>query len=450
MPINANKKFIPDLLHKGLSYEIHGAAIEVRKDFGPGHKEKLYQNAFAEELKRREILFEKEKAIKIYSPKDGKYIGLYRPDFIVDQKVIVEIKAEKFVSRDEIKRIYDYLRNSQYELAYFINFASPKLFVKRIIYSNDRKPFHKPPMDTNIKLINAKNLLVSIGFILVFFSGLQTASAAQLNFISPVQEIKINQRLKADLVLNAEGESINAVEGKIILPDFVKIKDLQDGNTIVSLWIQKPKLANHNQIVFSGIIPGGYNGSLGKIFSILFQAEKEGQGIIQITDGKALLNDGQGTEAKLTTQSLSLAVISDTISVPSRVTALPDTELPESFVPEIAKDETLFDGKWFVVFATQDKASGIDHYEIKESRQTIFSMFKKWTSAESPHVLQDQELRSFVFVKAVDRTGHERIIKIAPRNPLAWYENYENWVMIIVGLLIIAPAARKLWKKQLT
>jgi len=163
------KRLVQNLLHKDLSYAVHGAAIEVRKDFGTGHKEKLYQEAFAEELKRRKVPFEKEKAIKIYSPKDGKYIGLYRPDFIVDEKIIVETKAEKFVGRDEIKRIYDYLRNGEYELAYFINFASPKLFVSRIIYTNDRKPF-------------LKKLLVSIGLVLVLFSGAKTASAASLYF----------------------------------------------------------------------------------------------------------------------------------------------------------------------------------------------------------------------------------------------------------------------------
>src|SRR3989344_8266424 len=108
------RKLVQNLLHKELSYQIHGAAIEGRKDFGPGHKEKLYQRAFAKELERRNVLFEKERAIKIYAPKDGAYIGLYRPDFIIDGKVIAEIKAEKFVRREEIKRMYDYLRNSEY------------------------------------------------------------------------------------------------------------------------------------------------------------------------------------------------------------------------------------------------------------------------------------------------------------------------------------------------
>jgi len=116
-------------------------------------------------------------------------------------------------------------------------------------------------------------------------------------------------------------------------------------------------------------------------------------------------------------------------------------------MPNIAKDEALFDGKWFVVFATQDKASGIDHYEIRENRQwTTFEdllpfvkYFRRhsWVMAESPHVLRDQELRSFVFLKAVDKAGNERIIQIAPHHPLAWYENYAILV-ILTGAAIIS------------
>ena len=134
-----NTKIHENLLHKELSYQIQGAAIEARKDFGPGHKESIYQNAFAEELKSRGISFEKEKAIKIHSPKTKKFIGLYRPDFLIDDKIIVEIKAVTKIPKMFIDQLYDYLRNSKYELGYFINFASPRLYIKRIIYTNDRK-----------------------------------------------------------------------------------------------------------------------------------------------------------------------------------------------------------------------------------------------------------------------------------------------------------------------
>lgn len=128
-----------NLLYKELSYQIQGAAIEVRKNFGSGHKENVYQNAFAEELKLRGINFRREENIKIYSPKTKKIIGYYKPDFIIENKILIELKALEKIPGFLIDQLYDYLRNSEYELGYFINFSSPKLFIKRIIFTNDRK-----------------------------------------------------------------------------------------------------------------------------------------------------------------------------------------------------------------------------------------------------------------------------------------------------------------------
>ncbi|MFH1656962.1 MAG: GxxExxY protein [bacterium] len=132
-----------NLLHKTLSYQIQGAAMEVRKNFGSGHKETIYQNAYAEELELRSINFSKEKSIRIYSPKTGNIIGSYRPDFIIDEKIIIELKALEGAPRKLIDQLYDYLRNSNYELGYFINFASEKLYMKRIIFTNNQKPWKK-------------------------------------------------------------------------------------------------------------------------------------------------------------------------------------------------------------------------------------------------------------------------------------------------------------------
>ena len=129
-----------ELLYKELSYEIQGAAIEVRKHNGPGHKESLYQRAYAEELQNRKIKFEREKNIAIYSPRKVK-VGSYQPDFIIDDKIVVEVKALENLPRKMLDQLFDYLRNSEYELGYLINFASPKLYIKRIIYTNDRKGF---------------------------------------------------------------------------------------------------------------------------------------------------------------------------------------------------------------------------------------------------------------------------------------------------------------------
>ena len=131
------------LLYKELSYKLQGALFEVRKNFGPGHKETVYQNALAEELENRKVQFEKEKNIKICSPKTGKSVGNYRVDFLVADKIILEVKAVDIIPKNFIDQIYSYLRNSKYELGYFINFRSPKLYIKRLIYTNNRKPFLK-------------------------------------------------------------------------------------------------------------------------------------------------------------------------------------------------------------------------------------------------------------------------------------------------------------------
>ena len=132
-----------ELLYKELSYGLQGIFMEVRKNFGPGHKEIVYQNAIAEELKAGGIFFEKEKNIRIYSPKTGKSVGNYRVDFLIDDKIIVEVKAIDFIPKNFVDQIFSYLKNSKYELGYFVNFRSPKLYIKRIIYTNDRKPFLK-------------------------------------------------------------------------------------------------------------------------------------------------------------------------------------------------------------------------------------------------------------------------------------------------------------------
>lgn len=128
-----------DLLYKDLSYGIRGAAIEVRKNYGLGHKELLYQRAFAEELSLRGISYEREKSIKIYSPKTKKIIGSYQPDFIIEGKIIVELKALERVPPKMIDQLYSYLRNSRYELGFLINFGSDGVDIKRVIYTNDRK-----------------------------------------------------------------------------------------------------------------------------------------------------------------------------------------------------------------------------------------------------------------------------------------------------------------------
>lgn len=129
------------ILYKELSYKLQGCFFEIRKNYGPGQKESVYGNLLAECLNKNDVKYQKEKPINIYSLETGKVMGKYQPDFIIDDKIVVELKSSAFTSKQNEKQLYHYLRNSDYELGYLVNFSTPRMFIKRIVYSNDKKPF---------------------------------------------------------------------------------------------------------------------------------------------------------------------------------------------------------------------------------------------------------------------------------------------------------------------
>ncbi|MEK7652617.1 MAG: GxxExxY protein [Patescibacteria group bacterium] len=129
-----------NFLYKDLSYILRNIAFTIHNQLGCGHKESVYQNAFEEELKKRKIGFEKEKRIDIFYNK--KKIGIYQPDFVIENKIIIELKALPFVGKREETQIWNYLKGSSYSLALLINFGAEKVEIKRIVYDTARKNLH--------------------------------------------------------------------------------------------------------------------------------------------------------------------------------------------------------------------------------------------------------------------------------------------------------------------
>lgn len=130
-------------LYKKLCHKILSAVFSTRNTYGPHQKEGVYQNGFAEELEEKKLSFIREFPIKIISPKTGKTVGNHRLDFVIDEKVIVETKALTYIPEKIADQLYNYLRSTPYQVGYLINFASTRLYYKRIILTNDRKPFLK-------------------------------------------------------------------------------------------------------------------------------------------------------------------------------------------------------------------------------------------------------------------------------------------------------------------
>ncbi len=290
---------------------------------------------------------------------------------------------------------------------------------------------------------------------LFFLFSWQAADAAQLNFVSQSQEIGIGQEFQVDLMLDTEEEIVNAVEGEIAFPkELLEIKEIRDGDSIINLWIERPSIKSTDRVFFSGIIPTGFSGVLspyyegyrpGKIFSFIFISKSEGEGIVDLKDGKVLLHDGLGTPAQLSILPFQIK-ISREIPLAQAPSVIEDFDPPEEFKPEIVQNPDIFEGKYFLVFATQDKGSGIERYEMQETRNKIQE--KNWKEAESPYVLKDQNLKSYIYVKAVDKAGNERIAVVEPRYPLKWYENSLILGIIILGLIILYIIVKILWKKS--
>jgi len=272
--------------------------------------------------------------------------------------------------------------------------------------------------------------------------------AAEIFFGVQNQKIGLDKLFEVGVFINTENEPVNTVAGKInFSSELLELKEIREGNSIVNFWIEKPKTKDGG-VVFSGITPGGYVGQNGYLFSLIFETKKIGENIITTAEEQIFLNDGQGSKASIKQAPLFLQIEEN---VPDGEFSPPsDSEKPEPFEITVAQDSEIFGGKYFLVFAAQDKNSGIDHNEVQESnnKQTKVG---KWIAAESPYVLRDQRLRSYIYVKAIDRAGNERISELEPAKPLAWYEKYPIWWIIIfwcIIILLIAFYIRKfLWKK---
>lgn len=85
--------------------------------------------------------FQSQKRINIFSVESGKKLGTYVPDIVVEDKIIVEIKATDFTRTGDLNQQRSYLRASKYEISYLVNFCTPELEIKRAICTNDRKSF---------------------------------------------------------------------------------------------------------------------------------------------------------------------------------------------------------------------------------------------------------------------------------------------------------------------
>ncbi len=284
--------------------------------------------------------------------------------------------------------------------------------------------------------------------------------------------------------LDPEGECVNAVNAVVTYPkDEITVFDVSQSRSILSLWVEPPRIDQVNgQIHFQGGIPNGYCGRIdgdpgntNVIGEIIFRKQGGlsvggGSGVSDIRVdfnedvSEVLRNDGRGTPADLTFQGGVYRIDPNAplIDESAWFDVLRNDRIPpESFTVTLASKSDIKNGRYFVVFSTTDKQSGIDSYEIMEESRNNPGMneWKKntpaiWERASSPYVLKDQTLNSIIRIKAIDKAGNERISVYVPNDSErsipkeqsvtgVLYAGIVGIIVIIGGVLFISKVRRK-------
>ncbi len=303
----------------------------------------------------------------------------------------------------------------------------------------------------------------------IFLSSGSYVSAATLYMDPNKIELMRGDTSVFSLRLNTDpGECINVVDAVITYTENIEPVDISRGNSILSIWVEEPKINKENRtITFAGGIPNGYCGRIAgdprltnNLVDILFMSPglsigtTENGNLAKINYGeqtRVLLNDGFGTEAP---RQLFGAEITLSPNAGSQVNnewldrVEADEIPPEDFTVSLEQTPNAFGGKYFIVFNTTDKQTGLAYYEVIEEPLELINLFSwgaadaPWRETQSPYVLKDQTLNSTIRVRAVDKAGNEYMATLIPDEsrrgiPMPYLLIFGAILVLTVGLLTL-------------
>jgi GxxExxY protein len=124
------------IVYKDLSYEIVGILFYIVKELGSSYHEKYYQRAVEVRFKKLGIPFEREHKVNILI--NGDKIGHHFVDFVVDKKIVLEIKKGNFFRMADVKQVLMYLKSTNYRLGLLAYFGNSGVRVKRVLNSSHK------------------------------------------------------------------------------------------------------------------------------------------------------------------------------------------------------------------------------------------------------------------------------------------------------------------------
>lgn len=125
-----------EYLHQNLTSQIISAFYKVYNILGFGFLEKVYENSLKHELEKKGLAVERQKQINVYY--DAKLVGEYYADLIVNNLVIIELKAVEVLIEEHDHQLLNYLKATNVEVGLLLNFGK-KPEIRRKIFSNENK-----------------------------------------------------------------------------------------------------------------------------------------------------------------------------------------------------------------------------------------------------------------------------------------------------------------------
>jgi len=314
------------------------------------------------------------------------------------------------------------------------------------------------------KLFSHNSGLILLGlFIFIYPSFVSAASLyidSSTNVLNRGDAVTMSVRLDTD---EEAGECVNAVDAVIKYSENIEPVDVTVGDSIFTIWVEKPTINREaHTITFAGGVPNGYCGRVAgdpRLTNVLAKLIFRSPGFaiggtsndpvakVEFAEESTVyLNDGFGTPVKpaLYGAKIELATSAgQSLQNPWKDEVSADKIKPEEFSISLQKDDKAFSQKYYIVFNTTDKQTGIDHYEVMEEPLTQFGSFQwgradaPWIETRSPYVLKDQSLNSIIRVRAIDKAGNEYIANLIPEESSRTISRNTLYLIVAGGIVAL-------------
>lgn len=278
--------------------------------------------------------------------------------------------------------------------------------------------------------------------LLLLVPGITEAATLSVSINTP--SLRVGDTALVSVSLRTDGEIVNAVDGGLVLPASLSVREVRYTGSVVPLWLERPEETEDGVLTFAGVLPGGYqNGGAedsirGNLFTVVVEAVKEGGGSVAIeASTRAYLNDGKGT-ARTPQRESAAVTVSGQGGVAQELVA--DTVPPEVPTVEVVAGALFNKPDRVLTFISQDKDSGVVRYEVARSFFPLPEPLLVFHEAESPESLDALDSVRILSVRATDAYGNESVATILPGGILGMLPSVV--IVILLGYFLFTYRGR--------